>query len=158
MCSIKILVFYLKCRLLILLALLHFYPELLPLCFTSVHTLSFCLSICPQFILSPWPMFSFTFSLKPPLALGPILETFQKRAIRMIRGLENCLGARHVRSSIHFNLSERGLKGDCKYLYEERISDSQGLFNQAYKSLIRSNGCKINQARKIHARNRHNFF
>ena len=78
-----------------------------------------------------------------------LLEQFQRRATKMIRGLEHlCYGDR-LRELGLFSLEKRRLQGNLiaafQYLKGTYRKDGEGLFTRASRGRTRGNGFKLKE-------------
>jgi len=90
-----------------------------------------------------------------------LMERVQRRATRMMRGLEHLSYEERLRDLGLFSLKNRRLRGDlvnaCKYLMGGCQEDGAKLFSLVSRDRRRGNGHKLKH-RKVRLNMRKNFF
>ena len=80
-----------------------------------------------------------------------VLEWVQRRAMKMIRGLEHLSYEDRLRDLGLFILEKRRLQGDlraaCQYLKRTYRKDGEGLLTRVCSDRTRGNGCKLKEGR-----------
>ena len=80
-----------------------------------------------------------------------VLELVQRRATKIIRGLEYLSYGDRLRESGLFSLEERRLRGDLtaafQYLKGAYRKDGEGLFARVCRDRTKGNGCKLKEGR-----------